>query len=142
MFEGLPLEVRALLRPDGSVVVPPAVVPWLELQLREQLGKARGNPGGSAVALLKAFTVAAERFEGSVSGTRLGLGGRIVVGKLEPFLTSAQAAELTERSERGIRKACVRGTLRARKVGNLWHIVPSDLESYIYRRDSSDGEGK
>ncbi|WP_431279883.1 helix-turn-helix domain-containing protein [Leifsonia poae] len=139
MFEGLPVEVRALLKPDGSVIVPPAVVPWLELQLREQLKKARGNPSSPAVALLKAFTVAAERFESagqsSFSGTTERPAGRIDVSGVEgSFLTSAQAAELTERSERGIRKACERQKLPAQKVGNLWHIAPKDLDNYIYRR--------
>ena len=143
MFEGMPVEVRALLRADGSVVVPPQVVPWLELQLRAQLLKARGNPGSAAVTLLKAFTVAAERFESSANGTRMFESGSIGLGEVsKPFLTAAQAAELTERTERGIRKACERGKLRAVKFGNAWHISPKDLESYIYRRDSSDGEGK
>jgi hypothetical protein len=137
MFEGLPVEVRSLLRDDGSVVVPPAVVPWLELQLREQLRKARGNPGSPAVALLKAFVVAAERLEGSVSGTTARPAGSIEVGEvIAPFLTSAQAARLTERSDRGIRKACERGSLPAQKVGNLWHIVPRDLENYIFRKEA------
>ena len=78
MFVGLPVEVRSLLRPDGSVVVPAAVVPWLEVQLREQLRKARGNPSSSAVALLKALTSAAEDFEaGSFSGTTSRPAGRI-----------------------------------------------------------------
>ena len=135
MFEGLPVEVRSLLRANGSVVVPAAVVPWLEVQLREQLRKARGNPSSSAVTLLKAFTVAAEEFEaGSFSGTTSRPAGRIEL-EGESFLTSAQAAELTERSERGIRKACERGRLPALKVGNLWHISPKNLESYIYRRE-------
>jgi hypothetical protein len=137
MFEGLPVEVRSLLRDDGSVVVPPAVVPWLELQLREQLRKARGNLGSPAVALLKAFTVAAERFEGSAVGTSGRPVGSIDVGEvIAPFLTSAQAARLTERSDRGIRKACERGSLPAQKVGNLWHIVPRDLENYIFRKEA------
>ena len=131
------MEVRALLRADGSVVVPAAVVPWLEGQLREQLRKARGNPGSPAVALLKAFTVAAERFEGSVSGTTTGPVGSIDVrGVVAPFLTSAQAARLTERSDRAIRKACERGRLPAQKLGNLWHITPRDLENYIFRKET------
>ena len=135
MFDGLPVEVRSLLRPDGSVVVPAAVVPWLEVQLREQLRKARGNPSSSAVTLLKALTSAAEDFEaGSFSGTTSRPAGRIEL-EGESFLTSARAAELTERSERGIRKACERGRLKALKVGNLWHISPKDLEKYIYRRE-------
>ena len=134
MFDGLPVEVRSLLRPDGSVVVPAAVVPWLEVQLREQLRKARGNPSSSAVTLLKALTSAAEDFEaGSFSGTTSRPAGRIELEK--SFITSAQAAELTERSERGIRKACERGRLPALKVGNLWHISPKNLESYIYRKE-------
>jgi excisionase family DNA binding protein len=141
VFEGLPVEVRALLRADGSVLVPPAVVPWLEGQLRAQLLKAHGNPGSAAVVLLKAFTVAAERFEAGVSaanGTSVGGAVRL---DLEGFLTAAQAASLTERSERGIRKACERGKLPAQKVGNLWHIIPKDLDNYVHRR-GRDVEGK
>jgi hypothetical protein len=38
----LPDDVLGLVRPDGSVVVQAAVVPWLEVQLREHLRKARG----------------------------------------------------------------------------------------------------
>lgn len=137
MFEGLPSEVRALLQADGSVVVPPQVVPWLEGQLREQLRRARGNPGSSAVALLKAFTVAAERLEGSVSGTTSGPAGRIEVAEIvAPFLTCEGAARLTERTDRGIRKACERGILRAEKFGSAWHIAPKDLENYIFRREA------
>lgn len=145
VFEGLPSEVRALLLPDGSVLVPPAMAPWLEIQLREQLRKARGNPTALAVAVLKAFTVSAELYESagqsSFSGTTLGASGRIVVGEMgDPFLTSGQAAELTERTERGIRKACESGLLPAQKFGNVWHIRPKDLDNYIYRRDAVHGE--
>lgn len=138
------MEVRALLRADGSVVVPPQVVPWLELQLRAQLLKARGNPGSAAVALLKAFTVAAERFESSAKGTSVFDVGRIGLGEVsKPFLTAAQAATLTERTERGIRKACERGSLPAWKVGNLWHIIPKDLDNYVHRKkEIHDGEDK
>lgn len=138
MFEGLPPEARALLRSDGSVVVPPAVLAWFEGQLRAQLSKGRGNPSAPAVAFLKALTFGAERFEsagqGSFSGTTTSTSGRLEVGKKlhEPFLTTARAAELTERSERGIRKACERGTLLAQKEGNLWHIAPTDLDNYIH----------
>jgi excisionase family DNA binding protein len=87
-----------------------------------------------------AFTVGADRFEsagqGSFSGTTGAGSGRIELeGSAAPFLTSAQAAELTERSERGIRKACERGKLPAQKFGNVWHINPRDLDNYVHRRE-------
>jgi len=142
VFEGLPVEVRRLLRSDGSVVVPPSVVPWLELQLREQLRKARGNPSSPAVALLKALTTSAERFESSANGTRVFESGTIGLGEVsKPFLTSSRAAELTERTDRGIRRACEEGRLPAEKFGNAWHIAPKDLDNYVHRRGSDGQEG-
>ena len=140
VFEGLPPEVRALLRADGSVVVPPAVVPWLEGQLREQLRKARGNPGSAAVTLLKSLTVAAERVEGAANGTTVRAAETIEVAG---FLTVAQAAMLTERSERGIRKACERGRLPADHFGSAWRIAPKDLDNYVHRkRETQHGKDK
>lgn len=134
MFEGLPVEVLSLVGADGSVTVPPGMVPWLEQTLRAQLLRGRGNPRAGVVTFLKALVVGADRADAfSVKGS-MPSGESII--ELEGFLTSRSAAVLTGRTDRAIRCACASGRLPAVKVGNLWHIRPSDLDGYIHRRSS------
>ncbi|TFC84858.1 helix-turn-helix domain-containing protein [Cryobacterium sp. TMT4-31] len=50
------------------------------------------------------------------------------------YLSTTEAAERARVTDRGIRKAISRGTLKAERVGNRWQISTEELQQYITNR--------
>ena len=67
------------------------------------------------------------------------------------MLTVAEAAEIADRDPETIRKACQRGSLRAKRVGatayrGAWIILREDLEAWmagvVLKEQRRDGAGR
>lgn len=50
------------------------------------------------------------------------------------YVSTSEAAERAQITDRGIRKAISRGTLKAERVGNRWQISTEALQQYTNRR--------
>jgi excisionase family DNA binding protein len=62
-------------------------------------------------------------------------------GRMERLLTPREAAELVAVAPRTIKEWLRRGSLPGLKVGSLWRIRQSDLESFVGREKSPSPAG-
>lgn len=130
---------------DGpAVVVPARVAAWLEREGRlQELRTSIRGLDTELDSVLTALGVAAaawrsRRGVGSVHGTDLAQHAD------EPSgwpLTTADAAQALQMSERGVRKAITDQRLTARWAGDVWLITREDLEQFRARREPADDRG-
>lgn len=134
--------LNALLRPDGSVVVPARLTGWVRRLLEPALADIRraGRGGSLAFDVLETLD-ALERSEVSVSGTIMPGQDKIMVSSeceaSEVFMVSAHAAEQLGCTDRAIRRALQEGRLRGRKLGREWLISQHDLDEYRFGKRST-----
>jgi excisionase family DNA binding protein len=124
---------------DGpGVMVPGRIAAWLEraAHLRELRTSVRGvDPELDAVLVALALTAAQWRTRRGVStdhGTELRKLGTESSGCP---LTTGEAADLLDMSERGVRKAIEAGRLQATRHGDVWRIGKEDLEMFRATRN-------
>ncbi|GAA4040974.1 hypothetical protein GCM10023063_28370 [Arthrobacter methylotrophus] len=128
-----------LVRPDGSVVVPPEVADRvlriLVVGLSESVQRnAGGRVSEPVMNVLHALNAAAAREEqtSSANGTVFGEKRTMESMKGGSWLTCREAAALLQCTDRAIRKACGQGRLSALKHGSQWLIAEADLDRYRF----------
>lgn len=128
-----------LVRPDGSVVIPARLTPWvrslIDAAVRDLRRAGRGgNFGADVLEMLDALTLS----EVSPKGPLIRGESRIEVDgsgdASGEILTSARAAELLQCTPRSVTRACRAGRLRGRLVGYTWLIYERDLAEYRHNK--------
>ncbi|MFC8724307.1 helix-turn-helix domain-containing protein [Streptomyces bacillaris] len=114
---------RRLLRPDGSVTIPPALAgPVLRVLLRDVGARLQSDQAAVPLpvsSLFWALAAAAERAEaeaGSACGTP-------AVPPVSVEISTAEAARELGCSEGYVRRLARAGRLRGRKVGPIWLVA-------------------
>jgi excisionase family DNA binding protein len=141
--------LNALVRPDGSVVIPSRLTPWVRSLLEAALSDVRRAGRGGALGVdvletLDALRVAEMSDIGrltSTFGTLEVVGNGDVSGEI---LTPMQAAQILECTERTVRRALAEGRLPGWKSGaRQWLIRSKDLDDFRFGRgnDGQDSEG-
>lgn len=132
--------LNALVRADGSVVIPSRLTPWVRSLLEAALADVRragrgGSLGADVLETLDALQVAEMSDKGrliSSFGTIESVGKGDVSGE---FLTPAQAAKVLECTERTVRRALAEGRLLGWKLGaRQWLIRHKDLDDFRFGR--------
>ncbi|MFC1434269.1 helix-turn-helix domain-containing protein [Streptacidiphilus sp. N1-3] len=125
-----PVALRSLLRPDGSVVVPPdiadEVLRVLILGLDARVRADGGELSPSTRRFLYALHESSQlprRTASTASGTPLS-----PVATVE--LTTEQAAALLECIPRYVRRLAATGRIKARHAGRAWLIDAASLDAY------------
>ena len=125
-------DLPALIRPDGSVVVPPAVAgAVLRAVVRDLADRVRADGGEISTEARRILYALrdADRQPPSTSGTETVPASPVT---MKP-LTATEAAELLECSTVWVRNLCRTGRLTARRTASVWLIDPVSLDHY--RRD-------
>lgn len=132
----VPREAARLLRPDGSVLIPPeAAADVLRRLSRDVAAEARANggvPSGGAYRVMWALFAAARRHdeesarggeagEGSVAGTPVAGAASVEIGISEFAQQLGCSASYARRLARS-------GRVQARRVGHTWLITPDRKE--------------
>ncbi|WP_188672177.1 helix-turn-helix domain-containing protein [Subtercola lobariae] len=133
--------VAALLRPDGSVVVPPRLAGWLvRVAVADLNGMRQSGRGGGlqndVILLLEALQKAtdfAESDDGSPSGTPDERANRLDIEPIS-WLTVNEVADAYGCTARAVRKQISSGRLIASKAGRDWRISSTDFDSYRFTR--------
>lgn len=139
---GVEADVRrlnALIRPDGSVVIPSRLTPWVRSLLEAALGDVRragrgGNLGADVLETLDALQLAGMSDKGRLTSTFETIevvGNGDVSGEI---LTSAQAAQILECTERTVRRHVQEGRLPGRKLGHDWLIDSKGFDEFRFGR--------
>lgn len=133
------VEYAHLVRPDGSVVVPPEVADRvlriLVIGLSESVRRnAGGRPSQPVINVLHALNAAAAREEEQSSANGTDFGEKRIMDSIQggSWVTCREAAALLQCTDRAIRKACGQGRLPATKHGITWFINVQDLDRYRF----------
>lgn len=135
-----------LVHADGSVIVPPALVPAVRRALVADLAARQRADGGAltpeAHAFLYALRTAAQArntpppARGSADAT-----APLDTGTVDPdahgrhgLVTAGEAADLLGSSAEWVRRLARRGTLSAYRVGPQWLIDRAALDDYRHGR--------
>ncbi|WP_448440397.1 helix-turn-helix domain-containing protein [Mycolicibacterium sp. XJ2] len=122
--------IQRRITKDGSVIVPPRIAAWLErhagitAELRIRL---RGTDP-EAYEVLTALHLAALKRSNSDCGTKVA-GGQGETTESEQWLTTSEAAELADVTDRCIRNWIAAGQLPAARHGGRWLINRIALEA-------------
>lgn len=130
---------NVLVRPDGSVVVPPRLARWVLGALRLDLAQRRreGGLAGDLLALLDGLARVPDT--PAVGGGALGSAGRIEVGDapdshMGELVSTSEAADLMGMPIRTLTSNLERGTIRGYKVGRAWGVPRSSIDEYMNGR--------
>jgi excisionase family DNA binding protein len=133
------VEYAHLVRPDGSVVVPPEVADRvlriLVVGLNESVRRnAGGRPSEPVINVLHALNAAAAREEQSSSANGTEFGEKRTMDSIQggSWVTCREAAALLQCTDRAIRKACGQGRIPATKRGTTWFISVQDLDRHRF----------
>ncbi|MEV7427006.1 helix-turn-helix domain-containing protein [Streptomyces sp. NPDC091212] len=121
-------EPRALVRADGSVVVPPALAAGVLRVLLRDLGARVAVDGGELAPgvhrLLWSLHVASSAVEDEPDGSGDGTPSE---GPASVEISTADAARVLGCSEGYVRRLARAGRLRGRKVGPVWLVAEAAI---------------
>lgn len=129
--------LSVLLRPDGAVIVPPRLAPWVRALLVDDL-RSRRREGGAAydvLALIDALDHASATV--AVNGNdviqinRIGLGD-VPCDQVDDPASTREAAEELQCSERTVRWMLAHGRLVGRKSGRAWLVSRASIHEYMH----------
>lgn len=135
-----------LVRTDGSVIVPPALVPAVRRAVVADLAARQRADGGALTAEAHAFlyalrTAVQARNTPPLAGSSADATAPLEAGTVDldahgrlGLVTAGEAADLLGSSAEWIRRLARRGTLPARRVGPQWLIDRAALDDYRHGR--------
>jgi excisionase family DNA binding protein len=130
--------LNALVRPDGSVVIPPRLTPWVRSLLEGALMDVRragrgGDLSADVLETIDALTLSEMSDKGRLTGYFSTLEVEVMGDVSERFMTSSQAASILECTERTVRRALQEGRLSGWKSGpRQWLITHQELENFRF----------
>lgn len=128
--------LNVLLRPDGTVIVPPRLAPWIKALAQADITRRRREAGLAydVLLLLDALSLAPE--DVAVSGNDVPSINRLGVGDVPSHVGEAastrEAAEELGYSVRTVRWMLTHGRLTGVKLGRDWHVSRASINEFLY----------
>ncbi|MFI6123248.1 helix-turn-helix domain-containing protein [Streptomyces sp. NPDC051064] len=123
----VPPGARALVREDGTVVIPAAlageVLRRLLRDVTAEISAAKGQPSTACRELLWGLHLAAKQAEKADGSTR----GTPEAGSAKVEISTSEAAHRLGCSESYARRLARTGRLRGRKVGPVWLVAEAAI---------------
>lgn len=136
-----PTAALDLIRPDGAVIVPPAVAgDVLRALVRDLTARVRADGGEVAPGvrrLLIALHAADQRAEATASGPS-SEAGTFPTARANVEIAARDAAALLGCSTEYVRRLARAGRFQARRVGAAWLIDSADLDRYRHTPPGGD----
>lgn len=128
----------ALVQPDGSVVIPPALADEVLRRLARSIVSEAREAGVTATpaarALLAALDQAAQRY---AAATPTSVGGSDPAPPATVEVTADEAGRVMGCTARWARDLAASGRVQARRVGRTWLIDSADLDRFRHGRTAA-----